>query len=723
MKKFTLIVISAFLTGVLAAQEPSDKCAANIVLQQELAKDPLLAAKKAQFDNDLKAYLAANPQLTKGEKNTSGIRIIPVVFHIIHNGGSENLTKAQILDQLRVMNEDFRRLNADASTTPEAFDSVAADCRIEFRLANIDPDGNCTDGILRIQSYRTNGGSNGNGAKELSYWNRDKYLNIWIVKDIGVSSDLGSVIGYAQFPLGGATRTDGVVLANYVVGSIGTSNFKGRTATHEIGHWLGLRHIWGDEQCGNDGVADTPVHFGANQAPCYTFPRLRTGTEICAGRDSIRGEMYMNYMDYTGDACLNMFSKGQKRIMDFTLEGPVDSISGLYGFREKLWSQANLDSTGTKNTTPQPCAPIAEFFTNTQMICEGKTVNLTDNSYNGTIVSREWTLDGATYASNTTSASANPVAKYVTPGIYNVALTATNTQGSSTKTRANYVIVSSNTPDRATSSWYVEDFTDVDWFNSKFFVFNDDSTDFKWKHTYGAGSTPYGCVYVNNFGNYENALEVLVTPSYDLSQINTPVSLRFRYSCAARDTSFEGSLQVFSSVNCGQSWSSLGAPISGAPLANAGLFSSPYLPQNVTSWAQKTVSIPTSVANKTNVRFKFEFKSKSGANNLYLDDINITDPTAVAEDLASAVNLNLYPNPATGNGSVLVFTLDKGQKVNVEITDMVGRKVAELHNGQMGAGKQNVQINQDVFNAAGVYFVRLQIGNQTAVKKLIVAQQ
>lgn len=712
MKKFTLVLLSALITGVVAAQEPAQKCGSDIILQQEMAKNPLLAAQHQQFLNDLQYYLANNPQLL--EKNSSGVRIIPVVFHIIHDGGPENISKAQVLDQVRILNEDYRRLNPDTVNTPEAFDSVAADSRVEFRLANFDPEGKCTDGIVRVQSKRTSGASNENGVKALSYWDRNKYLNIWVVQDIGTESNLGTVIGYAQFPLGGATATDGVVLTASWTGSIGTSTHRGRTATHEVGHWLGLRHIWGDSECGNDGIADTPVHKAANFG-CFTFPKIND----CAGGDTIRGEMFMNYMDYSDDYCMNMFSKGQNAVMDFTLEGPADSIPNLLGFRENLWSASNLAATGALNDPQQPCAPIADFFANRQMICEGASVNFTDNSYNATVTSRQWTIEGA---NNTSPTTANPAATFATAGKYDVTLESTNGNGASTVTKNDYIIVSSTTADRNGQNWFAEDFEDENWFFNKFIVFNDDNNQFKWQHTYSTGASGAGSAMVNNYGNFNGAIEELITPSYNLSGIADPVSLHFKYSCTATDTSFDGTLRVYYSINCGQTWTAR-KTITGAPLANAGLFSSPYVAPYVTFWTPVTVDLPTNVGNNSNVRFKFEFTSKGGVNNLYLDDINITDPTAVTEDLASAINLNLFPNPSNGNGSMLTFNVTKTQMVHVELTDMVGRKVADLYNGQMGAGKQAVAIGRDVFNAAGVYFVRIQIDGQTAVKKLVVAQQ
>lgn len=716
MKRFTLVLLSALVTGVVAAQQPGGKCGSNIVLQQELAKDPGLAAQHAQFVLDVQNYVASHPDL--GQKNTSGIRIIPVVFHVIHDGGSENITKQQIISQLDSLNKDFRRMNADTVDTPEAFDSVAADCRIEFRFANFDPEGKCTDGIVRVQSPRTEGASNQNGVKELSFWGCQNYLNIWVVRNIGVETNIGGeVIGYAQFPLGGSCSTDGVVLNHAFTGNIHSPNgttvitARGRTATHEVGHWLGLRHIWGDSDCGNDFIADTPIHKEANFG-CYAWPKLND----CVGGDSIRGEMFMNYMDYTNDDCMDMFTKGQKAVMDWTLEGPADSIPGLLGFREHLWSLENLQATGVLNNPPQECMPTAAFFANRQMICEGSTVTFTDNSFNGTVDTRQWTLEGA---NNTSPTTANPTATYATPGIYDASITVNNANGSSTATKNDYIIVSSDVADK-TAPFYYENFND--WFDPRFYIFNDDSTQYRFEYVTGVGTAGNACMRVKTLGNYEGSVEELITPSYDVSQINGTINLRFKYSGTAIDTSISSTLQVYYSTNCGQSWTPRGNPIGGPALANGGLFTGSYEPWSVTEWTQYTIAMPSNLSNQDNVRFMFRYTHGGGANNLYIDDINITDPTGLNEDLASSVNLNLFPNPTTGD-AFMVFALDKNEQVHIDVTDMVGRKVADVYNGTLGAGKQNIKIDNSVFGSAGVYFIRMQIDNRVAVKKLIVTQQ
>ncbi len=231
---------------------------------------------------------------------------IPVVVHVLYNSTAQNISDAQIKSQIDVLNEDFQKLNADKTLVPSAFSSLAANCNISFCLASKDPNGNTTSGIVRKATSTTSfidddkvkssttGGDNA--------WNSTKYLNLWVC-NLG-----GGLLGYAQFP-GGPTATDGVVILYTAFGRTGnvTSPYnKGRTTTHEVGHWLNLRHIWGDANCGSDLVNDTPTQQTSNYG-CPTYPHI-----TCTNN----GDMSMNYMDYVDDACMYMFSSGQSSRMN-----------------------------------------------------------------------------------------------------------------------------------------------------------------------------------------------------------------------------------------------------------------------------------------------------------------------------------------------------------------------------------------------------------------------
>jgi hypothetical protein len=258
---------------------------------------------------------------------------IPVVVHILFHDDVENISEDQIESQLAVLNTDFRKLNPDIAKVPGPFKSLVADARVEFGLAVRDPNGRSTNGITRtrtpVKVFRNDSKDPNRQILELdakikmphaggaAAWPRDRYLNLWVC-NMGKDP-----LGYAQFP-GGPSETDGVVIDYTCFGTMGTAEApfdRGRTATHEIGHWLNLLHIWGDDNggCfGSDAVEDTPNQAGPNHgAPL--FPRMSCG-------NAPHGDMFMNYMDYTDDIAMFMFTAEQVERMSATLNGPRLSV-------------------------------------------------------------------------------------------------------------------------------------------------------------------------------------------------------------------------------------------------------------------------------------------------------------------------------------------------------------------------------------------------------------
>jgi len=282
-------------------------------------------------------------QLDNPSRMVDGVITIPVVFHIVWNTNAENISDAQVQSQLDILTEDFRRLNSDADGTW----SQATDTEIQFCMASVDPNGNPTNGITRTNTSTSSFSANDNmkfnssGGKDA--WPAGDYLNFWVC-DLS-----GGLLGYAQFP-GGAASTDGVVCDYQYVGDIGTATAPfnlGRTGTHEVGHWLNLRHIWGDGNCNaDDFVSDTPVSDASNVG-------CAIGHVSCGTTD-----MVQNYMDYSDDACMNLYTVGQR-----------DRMRALFdpgGFRESL-----LSSNGCGSATGPTCTDGVQNGNETGVDCGG----------------------------------------------------------------------------------------------------------------------------------------------------------------------------------------------------------------------------------------------------------------------------------------------------------------------------------------------------------------
>jgi Pregnancy-associated plasma protein-A/Secretion system C-terminal sorting domain/Bacterial pre-peptidase C-terminal domain/Fibronectin type III domain len=329
MKKITLLTSFTLLCLFANAQRT---CGSAEHFQQQLQTDANFFIQHQNIEQHTLSY-ASNPP-----KKTRSVITIPVVVHVVYNTTLQNISDAQIQSQIVVLNADFRKLNTNFSSTPSVFQPMAADCEIQFAMAQQDPNGVASNGIERVStttvSFATNDAVKYAAQGGANAWDRNKYLNIWVCK---LSS---GVLGYAQYP-GGAAATDGVVINYTAFGTTGTASQgaynKGRTATHEIGHWLNLFHIWGDDggACsGSDQVNDTP-NQGAEHYGVPTFPQLSCNN----GPD---GDMYMNYMDYSDDVAMTMFTTGQKTRMQ--------ALFAVGGFRNPL-----LTSNGATLPTPTTC--------------------------------------------------------------------------------------------------------------------------------------------------------------------------------------------------------------------------------------------------------------------------------------------------------------------------------------------------------------------------------
>ena len=395
-----------------------------------------LRAKYPQMEtvNDFEVWLQQKSLQLEAMKSSGPANYnIPTIVHVIHDGGVNNISQAQINSQFDVLNEDFRRGNSDTtSAVAVAFQSVAGDSRIEFSKALIDPLGNMLTepGIHRVlystlsglsaPPYTAQGTDIEDIIKPATSWDPTKYFNLWVIEING------GILGYAQFPSssslggmpgsGGASNTDGVVIGYNYFGRTGTISAPynlGRTATHEVGHFLGLRHIWGDANCGNDFCNDTPTQETSNGG-CPSFPQI-----TCS--NGANGDQHNNFMDYTNDACMNMFTADQ-----------------IARFQTVLANSPNRIELLTSNVSNPNSAPICSFTSNITTVLEGNSV-----SYNSTATgatSWVWNFPGGTPATSTLQ---NPTVIYTsgTGSPFDVTLTATNAFGNCNLTNPGYTTV------------------------------------------------------------------------------------------------------------------------------------------------------------------------------------------------------------------------------------------------------------------------------------------
>ncbi len=549
--------------------------------------DEILAAEK---------WLNDNARLTENQRGPRSNKVIPVVFHIIHLNGPENIADFQVLDQIRILNEDYNAQNADLADVIPQFTSIIGNPSIEFRLAKKDPNGNPTNGIDRIYSSATN---NGGQSAKLNPWPRNMYLNIWVVKQWNSSIPNG-VLAYSQLPSTvnspQAADIDGVICLSQYIGSVGTGSiYYSRTITHEVGHYLNLEHTWGPSNdpglstnCnGDDGVSDTPLCIGSSSCDLTLVS--------CGSLDNIQNQMEYSF-------CSNMFTNGQANRMVSTLNSSVAQ-------RNQLSSAANLSNTGVSELN------LANFSKNRITICEGDTINFSDQSeYDATNWS--WTFPGG---QNTNSSLKDPEIIYESAGLYDVSLAASNSSTTKNETKIGYIMVN---PVQGKFVPVTDNFSTVNSLNHENWYSNNVNNDgYEFRADGSNGHSGGNCVKMDNYGNLFKTQDELLTTTYDLS-IFSSVNISFKTAYAQANGSDVSRFTMYISKDCGETWTPRWAAI-GPNLASAPMTSSSFVPSGNSDWKTSQVSNLSGNVLTQNSQIKFVFENNNG-NNLYFDDFRIT---------------------------------------------------------------------------------------------------
>lgn len=687
------IVSFIFLLNLIFAKQSDAQhllpCGIYNAEQQLKLRNPNIETNRATLELFTLDYLKKFPHQT----TTNGVILytIPVVFHIMHNYGYENISKAQVLDAVRIINEDFQKLNADTFDVAGIYKPLVADCQIQFKLAQLDPAGNCTDGITRTATTLTY--SADDNVKSLIAWPNDKYLNIWVVKSISFGA-----AGFAYYP-GIGSPEDGIVILDSYTGSIGTSpgsNYNRHSISHEIGHYINLRHTWGNSNdpgdianCGDDDlVFDTPNTIGVNNFACDTA--LHTCGESMP--DNVQ-----NYMDYA--SCHNMFTPGQKTRMHAALNS---SVSG----RNNLWSVANLLATGTNaGFIPTACNLIPDFTPTGKGVCQGATATFGDLSWNAnTAYTRLWSFPGGTPSTSTDSL---PVITYNTPGTYDATIALTNAAGTFTLTRPQYVTV---TPIAGTGAIpYSQGFESITLPGAANWSVENDGGPAWDVNTTAASTGSKSIMVMNNGSNPIDTKDVFITEGINLSNITSP-TFSFKVAYATKFNNGD-MLKVYASSNCGQTWV-LRYHKDSAALATAGNVNGNFIP-TANQWRTENFFI-NSYQGSPSVRFKFEF-TNHGGNNIYIDDINIGGILSVQEINAAALQLSLQPNPAQTQ-TTLSYNLTKNEDVKIELYDLVGQRIMQNENTKQTAGEHHINILKP---SAGIFLLKITAGDKQVIQKVV----
>ncbi|AEA43211.1 M43 family zinc metalloprotease [Fluviicola taffensis] len=676
----------------------------------ELKKDPKMAALIAQAELE-----AENQTKSKGDNNTTKATVykIPIVFHILQNGGNENISREQILDAVAILNRDYRKLNTDANIVQAPFQGMPTDVEIEFELAKKDPNGNCFTGITRTNTALTiappdQGWSNPGGLQQVNaviagndvyqgVWSHTKYLNIY------VASDIGGAAGYTFNPgMGGSTASpsgmfyNGIFMLHNYTGSIGTSSpTSSRALTHEVGHWLNLSHVWGGTNdpgvsCGSDGVNDTPACIGSTS--CVLTANTCNSDNAFWGFDQI--DNVENYMDYS--YCSKMFTQGQ---VDRMRNALLSSTSG----RNQLITVSNHAATGI-NSAPTLCK--AKFSTPRTTVCAGQSIQYTDESYN-VATGWTWTFTGGSPAS---SSSQNPTITYNTPGTYAVKLVATDGSTSNTSDIAAYITVlpaGSGLP-------YYESFESSLTLNSpNWSVFNGGGA--AWAVTNTAGKTGSNSVKLDNFSQANGQVDELISGAIDLSSITstTGATLSFKQAFRKKAAANSDLLRIFISKDCGETWDPKKTITSGT-MSGGAIATSTWTP-TAADWLTVHVTNVTSAYWVSNFRCKFQLTS-GGGNNLYIDDINIyagapseTPVTAGLEDLGTLESILLFPNPAENEVQISFNSQVGNNEIKFYVTDLTGKRLTQ-HVINASEGNNLVLIATENLSA-GTYLIQMVDGS------------
>lgn len=718
-----IILFAATFTLIFSAKAQNNWCG-NEAMENKL---------KAQFPNYTEQMHQGMLKAASGAKDLQKATLdIPVVVHIIHDNGIGNITEEQVENALRILNDDYNRNNPDAvqtrNSTNAPFTPIAGDMDVQFKLAKLDPNGECTNGIIRVNApeltynanddckYSANGGSD--------QWPMDQYLNIWVINSIDNDGAAGITLGYAYLPYWPNGANYGILIRHDYFGTIETAaGSDGRTLTHEMGHLLGLQHIFdggwgGDTGChagdcfqNGDYCCDTPPQ----EQPNWSCSQIWNSCSDIPVNDAFGFDVFdqiENYMSY--NACQNMFSMDQVAIMQNNF---ID-----IGFMANMVTPSNIIATGI-NAANTLCK--AEFDASKRELCANEIVQFTDLSFHAPS-SWIWSVSPGVegtdwmFVDATTATSSDPKIQFMTQGIYAVSLLVGDGVSNATEIKSNFITV---LPSYAAIPYWegfeaYSSFTNV----PNWVVYNPgENNEFSIETTTSHSGAK--CARLTNFNELGVNTDELLSAPIDLSSLDPlteTVTLSFRYAYRKRTAATDEWLKVFISSDCGTNW-----------VQRKTLHGSQFSPDVVnTSW-MPTTQLDWTTVHMTNVtsnyfsedfRMKFRFEG-NGGNNFFLDDINLyqgapSDELVLGLAMEGEINeFSLYPNPTEAELNVR-FAIGNAEEAIVYVRDLSGKVVAQ-YNIAAQAGSNVVVLNTDLL-ASGMYMLSVQVGGIQSTQQFVV---
>lgn len=710
MKKY---LFSALAIGFACASmaQVHRTCGTDQHEQYLQQKDPKRAEKRAAYQAAIEKYMANNKQAAQNQ----AIVTIPLVVHLVYQNATENIQDAQIQSQIDILNADFTRTNADASSTPSAFQSVSSSPQIQFCWASVDPSGNPTTGIERRQTtvatFSTNDNMKFFSSGGLDSWDVTKYFNIWVC-------DLGSgLLGYGEFPTGSPSNTWGFVSNYWCFGDTLQVNApfdKGRTSTHEIGHCLNLFHIWGDDggACtGSDQCADTPNQASENYG-CPTFPKVS-----CTNGPN--GEMFMNYMDYSDDACMNMFTANQStRMLAIVNNPPYNSLTtstvctvvppsnddaGITVFASPVGSLCGVTSTA-------PQVVIRNYGSN----------NLTSATINyqldgGGVQTTPYSGNLATLATATVTLPSMAV----TPGTHTLSAYTTLPNGAADGNATNDAGTPTvfNVVSTGVAMPLVEGFESTTFPPTGWSITNPDAGT-TWARTTVAKKTGLASAFMDNYNyNSSGAVDELIAPPVNLTTgTNQVMTFELAYQLYTSPTStltFSDTLNVMVSTNCGQTYTSVYKKFSTALTTATPAFSTNQFTPTAAQWRQETISLtPYNTSSAAFIKFKHTCDYE---NQLYIDDVNISSTIGI-NTYAALAGVAIYPNPSADGKFFVDIKQNQAKVQKLSVYDVLGNKVYEI-NEMIPTGFYEMNLDN---LSNGTYLVEVIKDNKPVYTKIVI---